>query len=352
MALSVAARLRLRCRLSHGLRWALASGTLAAVATVSYPPLRVTVPLVLAMVGAILLATVERRRVRRLHLWYLLLAASVLVLLTSPTLIELLRHRINERMEGVAILGSEWLDQHRGTVGRIPFVLITLLDNLLLHLRPSYLFFTGDPNGRHSPQIVGQLSFLDSFAVVVAAVATVRLILRSLRQVIGRPTEPIRSIAYGPRVMLVVAGASILGGAFGALPASLTHDSLPHSLRSSGAWPWVSLFTGAVLAMAWAYRSWAIPATTVVALSFTAYYFPMYHHAYQELDGGLFQREMTDDLAKDDDGDNKLPVRDTASRHIGLGDEVLRYYLITLGHADCDRSSEVMKEIREKAAKH
>ena len=67
MALSVAARLRLRCRLSLGLRWALASGTLAAAAMVSYPPLRVTVPLVLAMVGAILLTTVERRRVRRLH---------------------------------------------------------------------------------------------------------------------------------------------------------------------------------------------------------------------------------------------------------------------------------------------
>jgi len=57
----------------------------------------------------------------------------------------LLDGKINGRMEGVAIFGSEWLKNNRGNSSRAAFVLITFLDNVLAHLRPSYLFFSGDP---------------------------------------------------------------------------------------------------------------------------------------------------------------------------------------------------------------
>jgi hypothetical protein len=351
MVLAMAAMVRIRCRLAHGARWAVAAGLLATCSMISYPALRATVPFVLTMVGLVLLATVERPRMRRLLAWWLLLAASVLALAMLPTLLKLLHHQITGRMEGVAIFTAEWLDHHRGTSGRIPFLLITLLDNLLLHLRPSYLFFTGDPNGRHSPHVVGQLSFLDSLAVAMAAATVAGLLWRLLRQVLGRPTAPIRGISATASVMLAVAGLSILGGAFGTLPAALTHEGLPHSLRAIGAWPFVPLFTGAILALAWAHRSWALPATAAVALLYTAYYLPMYRASYRVLDAGLFHREITESLARDDDGETKLPVVDTLSHHLGHGDEVLRYYLITEGHIGCDRSSEVMKDIREKAKK-
>jgi len=352
MVLSVAAMFRIRCRLAHGVRWAVASGILGACSMISYPPLRATVPFVLTMVGLVLLATVERPRMRRVLFWRLLLAAGVLGLAMMPTLIKMLHHQINGRMEGVAIFGSEWLENHRGTTARIPFVLITLLDNLLLHLRPSYLFFTGDPNGRHSPHVVGQLSFLDSLAVGIAVVSLTRVLWRLLRQMTGHSVEPVRNISPTFSVMLAVAAGSIVGGAFGALPAALTHEGLPHSLRSIGAWPFVPLFTGAILAVAWAYRSWALPATVAVGLIFTAYYLPMYHHNYEILDGGLFHREITESFARDDDGEAKRPVSDTLSHHLGYGDEVLRYYLITEGRMGCDRSSERLKEMREKAQNH
>jgi hypothetical protein len=152
--------------------------------------------------------------------------------------------------------------------------------------------------------------------------------------------------------MLAVAAGSVLGGAFGALPAALTHDSLPHSLRSIGAWPFVPLFTGAILTVAWAHRSWALPATAAVGLIFTAYYLPTYHHNYEILDGGLFHREITESLARDNDGETMLPVSDTLSHHLGHGDEVLRYYMITEGRMGCDQSSERLKEMREKAQNH
>ena len=352
MVLSVAAMFRVRCRLAHGVRWAVASGIFAACSMMSYPPLRATVPFVLAMVGLVLLATVERPRMRRVLFWHLLLVAGVLALAILPTLILMVNNRINERMDGVAIFGAEWLAKHRGTTPPIPFVLLTLLDNLLLHLRPSYLFFTGDPNGRHSPHVVGQLSFLDSLAVGIAAVSVARVLWRSLRQVTGYPAAPMRSIPRTSSVMLAVAAGSILGGAFGTLPAALTHEGLPHSLRSIGAWPFVPLFTGAILAIAWAHRSWALPATAAVGLIFTAYYLPMYHHSYKVLDGGLFHREITEGLARDDDGETRLPIPETLSRYLGHGDEVLRYYLITRGRVGCDQSSETMKEMREKAKEH
>lgn len=349
MVLSVAAMLRMRCRLAHGARWAVASGLLAAGSMMSYPPLRATVPFVLAMVGLVLLATVEWPRMRRMMFWYLLLTALVLALAMLPTLWLMLEDRINERMQGVAIFGSEWLDKHRGTIPRIPFVLLTLLDNLFLHLRPSYLFFTGDPNGRHSPHVVGQLSFVDSLAVGMVAVSVARVLWRSLRQMAGQRVAPLRALPRTSTVMLAIAAASILGGAFGTLPAALTHEGLPHSLRSIGAWPFVPLFTGAILAMAWAHRRWALPVITGVGLLFTAYYLPMYHQSYKVLDGGLFHRGITESLARDDDGETRLPVADTLSHHLGHGDEVLRFYLITEGRLGCDQSAEKMKEIREKA---
>jgi hypothetical protein len=130
MVLSVGAMFRIRCRLAHGVRWAVASGILGACSMVSYPPLRATVPFVLTMVGLVLIATVERPRLRWVLFWRLLIAAGVLGLAMLPTLIKMLNHQINGRMEGVAIFGSEWLESHRGTTARIPFVLITLLDNL------------------------------------------------------------------------------------------------------------------------------------------------------------------------------------------------------------------------------
>jgi hypothetical protein len=316
---------------------------------VSYPPLRATVPFVLTLVGLGLLATVRWPPMRRLLFRRLLLVAAVLGVAMLPTLILLLQHKISGRMEGVAIFGSDWLKKNQGSVAPLPFILLTLLDNFLLHLRPSYLFFTGDPNGRHSPHVVGQLSFLDSLAVALVAVTLVRILWRALKQASGRPAAPLAILPPTARVMLAVAAGSILGGAFGTLPAALTHESLPHSLRSIGAWPFVPLFSGAILTLAWAYRRWALPATTAVAMVFTAYYLPMYYRSYQTLDGGLFHREITESLARDNDGENQLPVADTLSHHLGHGNEVLRYYLITEGRFGCDQSSEKMKEIREKA---
>jgi len=349
LVLSIAAMLRIRARLAHGVRWAIAAGVFGAGSMISYPPLRVTTPLVLAMVGWLLLRSVNRRRMRWLLFRRFVLAALVLGLLMTPTLLMLLDGKINGRIEGVAIFGSGWLNNNRGTHGRTAFVLITFLDNVLLHLRPSYLFFSGDPNGRHSPHVVGQLSFLDSLAVLLMVAMIVRAARTLVRQMTASSAPPIQVIDHGSTTMLMVAASSFLAGAFGTFPAALTHDSLPHSLRSIGAWPFVPFFTGAVLAMAWAKRQWILPATAIVSVAFTVYYLPRYHEAYKVLDGGLFQREIADGFAKDRVANPKVSFTETLSHYLYHGDDLLRYFAITEGKVTCDESVDVLREIREKA---
>lgn len=75
----------------------------------------------------------------------------------------------------VAIFSAKWLDEHRGHASRLLFLVVTLLDNIAAHLRPSYLFFSGDTNRRHSSQIVGQLSPLDTLALVLATATALKL---------------------------------------------------------------------------------------------------------------------------------------------------------------------------------
>ena len=70
-------------------------------------------------------------------------------------------------------------------------------------------------------------------------------------------------------------------------------------MRAIGAWPFVSLFTGAVLALGWTHRRWMAPLLTGVAVAYTVYYLPAYFHAYDKVEQHWFMREMTDVLAKE-----------------------------------------------------
>jgi len=109
-------------------------------------------------------------------------------------------------------------------------MLITFAKNFLRHLHPRFLLISGDWNLRHSPQFVGQLSWLDGMGLVLGAMLLLEVVLR--RSTRGIP------VAY--------LAVSALGFLLALVPSSLTQPP-PHATRSIAAWPFLALLTGAVL---------------------------------------------------------------------------------------------------------
>ena len=66
------------------------------------------------------------------------------------------------------------------------------------------------------------------------------------------------------------------------MPSALTYDALPHALRAIAAWPFVALFTGAVLAWAWSRESELPALLTLLSFAYTIYFLPAYFHAYDK----------------------------------------------------------------------
>lgn len=366
MVLAIAAMMRLR--ISGRIVWAVAGGVAAGLAMISYPPLRVTVPFVLALSAWILLTTIPAGSARRILFFRLAFMAAALAVVISPVLVMTLRGQITMRTMDVAIFAPEWLDRHRGSTSRIAFFFISLLDNIVMHLKPSYLFFTGDMNFRHSPHIVGQLSPVDTLAVCLAIATITRAMWRSLRQttvaavvdvdavdttITPAPkfasTQPIGpGINRGDRFLVAVAAYAVLGGFFATLPAALTWEGIPHSLRSIGAWPFIALFTGAVLAFGWSRYRWLPMLTALVLFAYSAVYLPLYVHAYRTGDQGAFYGEIMQAIAAGRAANPPRNARESITPLLSRNsDEILRYFVMQYDGLSCQDGVEAMRTLRQ-----
>jgi 4-amino-4-deoxy-L-arabinose transferase-like glycosyltransferase len=244
--------------------WAAAAGVVMALAAYTYPPVRVQAALLV-----LLLLWVERARLDRARIAALAVAMGGTA---APLAVLMLQGKLLARSKALSILSADYIKANHGHLNTFGFVLKQLLDNLHEHLRPSYLFFTGDPNIRHSTQVMGELGWLDILAVGCFCAAVGLVVIRTLRRL------PPPSIAH-PHAW-ALAGCAIVAGGFATLPAALCWEGLPHALRSIGAWPAVAAFTGAVLSSLWA-RWRAVPiAAVVLALGQTAHFVPYFFRAY------------------------------------------------------------------------
>ena len=122
--------------------WAILGGITMALAAYTYPPVRVQMPLVV-----ILLLVAERKRLRPARLVAFLASMFVVSL---PLARRLLDGTLMGRSKALSILTADYVQAHRGQLSRPVFTVKQVMENLFEHLRPSYLFFTGDPNLRHS----------------------------------------------------------------------------------------------------------------------------------------------------------------------------------------------------------
>jgi hypothetical protein len=95
----------------------------------------------------------------------------------------------------------------------------------------------GDGNLRHNSGLTGQLSWLDLVAILLAAATVLWMALRRKAFVLDVPRKRL--------LLLALAGVLTTFAV-----ASLTWEGIPHATRSLCAWPFVALFTGAVLSAA------------------------------------------------------------------------------------------------------
>ena len=325
--------------------WSVACGIFGALAMITYNPLRVTTPLVLLGATVVLGLTLPDLRARYAFLKRATLAAGCQLAVMGPTLIKLLNGEINARINALVIFNDQWVTAHRDHVPRALFILGSLLDNLALYLRPSYLLFWGDPNARHSPHIIGQLSPLDDLALALVAITVIAHGYRSLRSP-ETPPMPHHALHATGRWLAVIAASAVVAGALGALPAALTWERQPHALRSIGAWPFIALFSGAVIAGAWSLRRSLAPVIATVAVVYSAWFFPSYFHAYDNADPLLFFRSAADAVEAGPAPESPRVAIEQVARSLNLPDQVLRYYLMHDGHLSCDEAVDTLRKLR------
>jgi hypothetical protein len=334
----------------RGGRWAVAwsvfTGFCAAASMTAYAPLRAVVPLVLTSLAVLLFVLRSEWRVRWSFIRNLLVAAFVATIVLAPTLRMLSAGEINQRMNNIAIWNPSWIKEHAGSMSTPLFLVMTFLDNVVAHLQPSFLFIKGDANIRHSAQIAGHLSPLDMVALLCVAWFGLAILIRLVR---GRSPFPEGQEAGLPayqRLLTATALCAALGWFFGIVPAALTWDGLPQALRSIAAWPFVALFTGAVLGLAWHRRRWMPAVLAIVAFAHTVHYLPAYFHAFDKAESYWFMREMVDLIEKNRHEQSPKPIPQLVSQNLGLGynyDEMLRYFLMHDGSMKCNEATEAVR---------
>jgi hypothetical protein len=312
------------------------AGALGALAMFTYPPLRIASPLVLLTVGLVQI------RMGKLRWRDALPAIAALFIVLSPVIVLTLQGKLSGRAMSVAIFSNEYLDGQRGNLPRLQFFIGRFLDNLWLHFRPSYLFVTGDENLRHSAQIVGQLSPVDALGAMALLSLFAWNRFRRKASAIDAENEVQQNGLARCYLKLVALG--IAGFTFGSIPAALTWDTVPHSLRSIGAWPWACLASGAALAWVVQLRPRFILLVAGVAAVYSVLYLPRYFDVYKHAPVDTFRRDLWEAIQNRGNTTAAVAVRPLLDRY---GDDELRYYLIRWDHMGCRSSEKALHRLRQ-----
>ncbi|HEV8132565.1 MAG TPA: glycosyltransferase family 39 protein [Acidobacteriota bacterium] len=313
---------------SSSVRNSVISGIFLSLAMYSYYSARVQIPLL--MVPLVWLQF-RRGNFKWKHFAIFLVTGIVTCL---PLIVLTLRGEFQARTNEVGIFSSEYLKQFGGF--SIPVLIQLLLKNFLEHFRASFLFVTGDLNVRHSTQFFGELGWID----VLALAAGMLLLGRSAsHRILMKNSSNFGSSASS--ILLV----SVCGVLFGIAPAALTWEGLPHALRSLGAWPFLSLFTGLLLWQACLLWKDFILILSAAAVVYASVFFYVYFTYYPKIAGPWFHSHVKQaalSAAKDGDWDEFLDA---------VGDKYedvwIRYYLIQYGKKTCLSSSEKLKALHQ-----
>jgi len=309
----------------------LLSGVLFSMALYAYPPMRVQAPLVLLLVwGWDLCKHWLRTR------WALAFAGASL-LTAAPLLCLTFTGELNRRGVDALIVAPGHLARAQGDDSLWYFTFKTFLNNLYLHFDPDFLFLTGDTNGRHSSQLIGELGFLDDLALVAGiAVLLLHPLVQSNRRW-AQTTPPSELAEAGAKTTpwltpsgLVVFG--LLGYLAGLVPPSLCWQANPHALRALGSWPFLSLTVGAVLLEVQGRLRWTVLIAAALAVAQSVLILRPYYHPEPSFADIWFDASVKRDMV----GPQSTPESRARTRDVlPLG---YRYYNVAYRGATCESS--------------
>jgi hypothetical protein len=253
-------------------RWsACGAGLFCALAMYSYPPTRLQVPLLL--LG---LCFFIRKRWVEVSWERLAISIGLLSLVCLPMAKAILFDDLQSRLGLVGIFSSYRDNPVAGKNGGVIF--LEVIKNFGRHLSPSFLFISGDQSMRHSTGRFGVLSWLDLVAIPTFG----GFLLYYRRSWKVHLTELQREKLH------VIILFALMGIFSGILPAALTWESLPHSLRSIGAWPFFCLLSGTFLFVLIKSWRWFSTVSLLIALSFSSLYLVTYFSYYPRISANWF----------------------------------------------------------------
>jgi len=253
-------------------KWsACGAGLFCALAMYSYPPTRLQVPLMLLGLGFFI-----RKRWVEVSWERLAISIGLLSLVCLPMAKAILFDDLQSRFGLVGIFSSYRDNPVAGENGGV--VLLQVLKNIGLHLSPSFLFISGDQSLRHSTGRFGVLSWLDLVAILTFG----GFFLYNRNNWKAHLTELQREKLH------VIILFSLMGIMTGVLPAALTWESIPHSLRAIGAWPFFCLLSGTFLFVLIKIWPWFSTVSLIIALSFSSLYLVTYFSHYPTISGTWF----------------------------------------------------------------
>jgi hypothetical protein len=195
--------------------WSIA-GIAGAAAAYAYPPVRIQL-----LISGVFIAVIDQRWRRDPCA---LFGIGWLLLLCTPLAMLYLRDAgFSQRGNMLAIWNTAWLGSIGASLEDVPGI---LLRNLLAHLDVNFLLLHGDINLRHNSGYGGVIGPVEILTLMVALVLALRF------------------VCSRDGLLLFCLFVAAL------LPAALTRDYIPHTLRSLGAVGPLLLFLGLALSTA------------------------------------------------------------------------------------------------------
>lgn len=292
-------------------RWidSLLAALFLSLSAYAYPSGRIILPLVF---GLLLWLKWKRRELRAANIGIFLAAVGLLCI---PVAIQTLRGGLMARYDAVGLFSPQYRQAQHLEGSR---VWLAFFKNYLLHFGPGYLFLHGDANLRHNPAFSGELSWFD-----IAA-----LLLGLIYLVAGRG-KSWKEFRLNPVAVFCVAGFVI-----GVLPAALTWEGVPHSLRSAASWVFVALFTGWLVSTIEPRWQWPAPALTAVAAAF-AVGFLYYYFAVYPTEAEPYFQSLVKDAAEYAQATGDWDKFRAAAIAEAYDEHGCRYFLMQYGGMDC-----------------
>jgi hypothetical protein len=286
-----------------------------SAAAYAYPSGRVVLPLMLLPLMGLKLG---RTGISRKYALTFCIAGLVFCL---PLIDQMVSGTLMTRYTVVGIFSEHYRRVHGLSWGRTCGV---LLRNFGRHFGGSYLFVHGDANLRHSSQFCGELSWLDIAALAAGAIYVLDDVIRRRR---------LRIAAW--------AAFCIAGFLIGILPAALTWDGIPHSLRSAASWPFACMLGGYILWKCEQRWTWSLTIFSGAALAFAIAFTHDYFWNYPARAATAFQvpvQRAADDARRTGNWEPFFAAADTQNY-----DDVAReYFLMAYAGKSCEEAQKLI----------